>query len=55
LTRQVAGVRAAQERGESTKFFGLAKATGRNRSTHANRFLVGRMTCGSCREFEILA
>jgi len=37
LTRQVTGVSAARERGESTKFFGLAKTTGRNRAKAISR------------------
>ena len=55
LTRQVACVGAAKERGKGTKLFRLAKTTRGNHAAHAKRLILGGMARRSCRKFEVLA
>jgi hypothetical protein len=55
LARQVACLSTAKERSESTKLLRRAKTARRNQAAHAKRLILDYMTCGSCRELELLA
>jgi len=55
LTRQIAGLAAAQKRRESAKFLWLAKTTRWNQVAHAMRLIFGRMTGRFCRKFEVFS